>query len=358
MKICSSLFIISCVQGKATGEKGRLSVSHRNMFQSDLPVIVPTENEHMPDFIINGVNKCGTTAASFFLGKHTGLQRANLETNFFNTDDMYSKGFEWYVEQFPEPIEGKKMYEKTPAYYKSHVAPLRIKAAKEDIQLVTVVCDNVHRTLSRYLHIQKHAQQKLPTLGFTLDEFNDKLRTAVPEFNRFLADVKANEGGDTMSGLMQALNYRMKNAMRPFNLLVGDQFDMILADGFYAVHHAQWTDHFNDTQILVVNGNNFLNTPWIPMKKIQNFLNIETQITRDSFVVPIDDDGNAGIPCLVENGEADCIGKGDSQKGRSLNKGFSQDVTEMLHELFKPFDTYFAHQVLKRQTFEWNFGLE
>ena len=60
-----------------------------------------------------------------------------------------------------------------------------------------------------------------------------------------------------MSGLMQALNYRMKNAMRPFNLLVGDQFDMILADGFYAVHHAQWTDHFNDTQILVVNGNNF-----------------------------------------------------------------------------------------------------
>ena len=30
------------------------------------------------------------------------------------------------------------MYEKTPAYYKSHVAPERIKFAKPDIKLITV----------------------------------------------------------------------------------------------------------------------------------------------------------------------------------------------------------------------------
>ena len=30
------------------------------------------------------------------------------------------------------------MYEKTPAYYKSHVAPGRIKFAKPDVKLITV----------------------------------------------------------------------------------------------------------------------------------------------------------------------------------------------------------------------------
>ena len=52
-------------------KKGRLAVSHRNMFRSELPLEKPGEDDVMPDFIINGVNKCGTTAASFFLEKHS-----------------------------------------------------------------------------------------------------------------------------------------------------------------------------------------------------------------------------------------------------------------------------------------------
>merc|ERR1711972_1071550 len=130
------------------------------------------------------------------------------------TDDNYSRGFGWYSEQFPEPQEGKLMYEKTPAYYKSHVAPGRIKFAKPDIELITVVCDNVHRTLSRYLHIQKHAPQKMKTLGYSLQEFNDGLRDAVPVFMKFLDEVKQNEGDNTLEGLIQ--------------------------DGIYAVHQQAW----------------------------------------------------------------------------------------------------------------------
>lgn len=137
MKI-SNLLVVASVHGTWSKDKGKFSVSHRNMFKSELPVIVPSENEYMPDFIINGVDKCGTTAASLFLGKHSGLEKTNLETNFFNTDDLYRKGFAWYNRLFPKPKEGIKMFEKTPLYYKSHVAPLRIKAAKADIQLVNV----------------------------------------------------------------------------------------------------------------------------------------------------------------------------------------------------------------------------
>jgi len=277
---------------------------------------------------------------------------------------MYKMGFEWYSKQFPVPEEGKLMYEKTPAYYKSHVAAERIKAMNKDVQLITVVCDNVHRTLSRYLHIQKHAEQKLPHLGFTLQEFNDKLREEVPKVVKYIKDIKANEGGGTMEGLIEALAYRYENNMRPFTLSKEEgagHIEVILADGFYAIHHQSWLKYFDEDQLLVVNGNNFLKKPWVPMKHIQEFLGIEPQITRESFVVPTDENGNeSGIPCFIEPGETtgDCIGKGSSEKGRSLDKNFSPDVAQAMHDLFKPFDDYYVHRILKRKTFDWNFGLE
>ena len=63
-----------------------------------------------------------------------------------------------------------------------------------------VVCDNVHRTLSRYLHIQKHATNKLGELGATLVQFDERLFRAAKHFATFLNRVKKNEGYGTMDG--------------------------------------------------------------------------------------------------------------------------------------------------------------
>ena len=95
------------------------------------------------------------------------------------------------------------------------------------------------------------------------------------------------------------------------------------------------------------------------MKKIQDFIGVSQNITRDSFVIPEDGNGNHGLPCFSQGESgADCLGKGASEKGRSLDKRFSPKVTAILHALFEPFDTFFAHKMLHRQTFDWNFGLE
>ena len=65
-----------------------------------------------------------------------------------------------------------------------------------------LVCDNVHRTLSRYLHIQKHTPQKLGDLGQTLEDFDEKLATAGADFRDFLNDIKRDEGFGTMEGIL------------------------------------------------------------------------------------------------------------------------------------------------------------
>jgi len=359
MKI-SNLLVISAANAKVTSDKGSLSVSHRITTGSTLPVTFPSSEDHVPDFIIMGVNKCGTSAASLFLSNHPEVQKAVGEPNFFNMDSNYKRGFSWYSKQLPKAVEGLQTYEKTPSYYKSVEAQKRVKAANKNIKLVNVVCDNVHRTLSRYLHIQKHAAQKLPELGETLDEFNDNLRVAAQDFSDFLSEVQSNEGFGTIEGLVDALLFRLKNQMRPFDIQKTSGFEKILSDGLYSVFHRRWLEFFHEDQLLVVNGNEFLNTPWLPMKKIQEFIGVSQNITRDSFIIPEDAEGNTGLPCFLETPEshADCLGKGASEKGRSLDKSFSKDVTELLHGIFQPFDSYFAHRVLHRQTFEWNFGME
>ena len=100
----------------------------------------------------------------------------------------------------------------------------------------------------------------MKTLGYSLQEFNDGLRDAVPVFMKFLDEVKQNEGDNTLEGLIQALTYRLQNNLRPFNLKESSHFEMILSDGIYAVHQQAWRDEFGDEQLLVVNGNNFCKT--------------------------------------------------------------------------------------------------
>ena len=74
----------------------------------------------------------------------------------------------------------------------------------ETIRIVNIVCDNVRRTLSRYLHIEgnvktgKFPQKRLDAIGGTLDGFNEKLRKSMKVMGDFLEHVRREEGDGTM----------------------------------------------------------------------------------------------------------------------------------------------------------------
>ena len=173
--------------------------------------------------------KCGTTATRGFLQHHPDLIGAKAEAYFFNNDQNYNKrGMEWYLSLFPEKTTANQItYEKSPTYYKSVSAVSRIKSMNETIKLVNIVCDNVRRTLSRFLHIESHAKssgknsawkKRLKGLGSTLDGFNLKLSKSIKTFQAFLNQVKQNEGNGTMEGLIEALLIRFRRRERPFGI--------------------------------------------------------------------------------------------------------------------------------------------
>lgn len=51
----------------------------------------------------------------------------------------------------------------------------------------------------------------------------------------------------------------------------------------YHRHMDQWRKHFPANQLLVVDGDRFITTPWEEMERVQDFLGIPRVITKESF---------------------------------------------------------------------------
>ncbi|KAF2074862.1 hypothetical protein CYY_003850 [Polysphondylium violaceum] len=116
---------------------------------------IPTTNGSlacMPNFIIIGTMKSGTTFLDFYLQMHPRLAKHKIkEVWFFNSH--YYKGLEWYAKNFEQPtsFENQRVIsEATPFYVNHPYTPTRMYAALKDVKLVLMLRDPVERCLSQY----------------------------------------------------------------------------------------------------------------------------------------------------------------------------------------------------------------
>lgn len=139
--------------------------------------------------------KCGTGAVSKFLSRHSKLIDVG-ETYFFNR--YFNLGYEYYEKLIGKyhHHESQFIFEKTPTYYKTLKTAKLIADMNPNIKIILIVCDNVKRTLSRYLHIRnlhtgkdsQKKQRKMQDLGETFEEFSINLNQTITELEgkRFL----------------------------------------------------------------------------------------------------------------------------------------------------------------------------
>jgi len=106
-----------------------------------------------PDFIITGVQKCGTTGLQRFLMGNPFLRSSPGEAHFFDNDENYALGADHYLELMPEANEFHYVFEKTPSYFTLKKVPSRIAQFKKNIKIIAILCDPVKRTLSHFLHV-------------------------------------------------------------------------------------------------------------------------------------------------------------------------------------------------------------
>ena len=124
-------------------------------------------------FIVVGVDKCGTSALAKFLMQHSKVSFLG-ETYFFNRD--YGRGLEYYKLLGAGVPSENTLFEKSPTYYKSLTVPKYIRDMDPKTKIVLVTCNNVRRLLSRY-SADYIFKIYLIIFGRNIDQFNSTVES-------------------------------------------------------------------------------------------------------------------------------------------------------------------------------------
>lgn len=146
----------------------------------------------LPDFLILGAKKCGTTALYWYLTQHPRVRPAfQKEVHFFTA--AYGRGRLWYRSFFPTGLaralaaEPFLTGEATPDYLFHTYAAARVRRDLPDARLIVILRNPVDRAYSSYNH---NLRSGLETLSFeeALDREEERLASAggsVPRPGRF-----------------------------------------------------------------------------------------------------------------------------------------------------------------------------
>ncbi|WP_211242027.1 sulfotransferase family protein [Roseivivax halodurans] len=129
----------------------------------------------MPDFIIGGAPKCGTTSLHFILAQSREVGLPEDEVHFFDADDPIAhpdflfdeagklnwydprpgnpEGLDWYASRFAELAGTRVVGEDSTVYLQSEVAAKRIHETLPDVRLIFMLRDPVARAYSQYWHL-------------------------------------------------------------------------------------------------------------------------------------------------------------------------------------------------------------
>jgi len=110
----------------------------------------------LPDFLVIGAMKCGTSTLAAQLAAQPGLfMTTPKEPNFFSDDAVFAKGLDWYRQLFAAAPPGALKGEASTHYTKLPTYPetvSRMAAVIEAPRLVYMVRDPIERAVSHFIH--------------------------------------------------------------------------------------------------------------------------------------------------------------------------------------------------------------
>lgn len=128
----------------------------------------------LPDFLIIGAQKSGTTSLYAYLCQHPQLFSSPLkkEIHFFDSGkhkktDSFERGEIWYRAHFPrkrEVGEDSKIFEASPLYLFHPLAPERIFNLAPKTKLIALLRNPAERAISHYMMTKRKYFEPLPML--------------------------------------------------------------------------------------------------------------------------------------------------------------------------------------------------
>lgn len=227
----------------------------------------------LPSAIIIGVKKSGTYALLRYLSINPHIvpalkiNKCNLnEIHYFDQDVNYARGVEWYKDQMPlvcgESSTARIVIEKTPGYFRSERAAQRIYEFNPNMKIILIVRDPVRRLQSELTHCD--TRQK-----------------------RFNIERKCSRVNSYFQHLLRSHNESDRREL---------ESNKFIRNSIYYLDLIKWTKYFNMSSIFVVNGEQFIKSPWIELKRLERFLNVSSYINQSHFHF----DKNKNFYCINE----------------------------------------------------------
>lgn len=105
------------------------------------------------DFVVVGGAKSGTTTLySLLKGAQSLRVPDKKDFHFFDYDENYHKGFDWYKSNFPDKDSGMVTGEVAANYLYLEAARDRVISSNVNIKVIILLRDPVQRTISEYKH--------------------------------------------------------------------------------------------------------------------------------------------------------------------------------------------------------------
>ena len=204
----------------------------------------------LPDFIIIGSMKCGTTSLYYDICEHPCVSPAAYdEIGFF--DSNFHLGLNWYRSMFPtkrriEDIRRKEGVaitgEDTPFYFWNPVAAKRIQKLLPNIKLITILRNPIDRAYSEYQDLVS-------------SESNS------PSFETFIENEINTRRKD--SSLITEENFEIFN-----------QKNSYLLKGVYVDQLKIWAGLFPKEQIFTLSTENLNSEPITALESVFQYLNL------------------------------------------------------------------------------------
>ena len=203
------------------------------------------ETGALPDFVIIGERKCGTTFLYHLLCQHPLVQpAASKELHFF--DALFDEGIEWYRQCFPAPRlkDGRRTITGEATPYMSHrLAPERMAQVIPEARLIALLRDPVERTYSDYQQVVRKGRETR-----TFEEAIGAVERA----------WSSGRGGEFPEHEDHAHSSRRG----------------YLSRSLYAEHLLRWSEFFPRERMLALKSEDFFENPQETLKTVFDFLDL------------------------------------------------------------------------------------
>lgn len=204
----------------------------------------------LPDFVIIGAMRCGTSQFYSLLTRHPDIQRAAAkEVHYFDRPERFEKGVEWYRRCFPSPrwTDGRRSItgEATPRYLADPLVPERMVQVVPEARLIVLLRNPVDRAYSHY-HLAVRRGHETRSFEEVVEEEQ--------------AWLSAKESG--ASGYVSPPVSSQGHSPDP------------LARGIYVDQIQRWRRFYDEEQMLILRSEDFFKRSTDTMKLVQDFLGL------------------------------------------------------------------------------------